>query len=149
VREPAFAEVADMMFSPGAAVYFRRYALCVAVLAISLVLLPLVALAPEFVPFAPRLGPAVLRNALFFWPQYLLLPNGVAHASTGAVYMSGTAMYVMAAFWLAAVGLYVSVTRRVRLVWVAAALLPAVALTAEIVLRALMASGFRPLLDGL
>jgi hypothetical protein len=138
-----------MTFRPDIAEYLRRYALCLGMLAVSLVLLPLLALAPALLPFIPSVGPAALRNALFFWPQYLLLPNGLVAEPAGTAYLGDGAIYIAAAFWLAALGVYVRITRGLRLRWVALALLPAVALAAEIAMRVLSANGFRPLLEGL
>ena len=72
-----------MPSTPGTTSYLRRYALCVAALAISLILFPLVALVPTVVPVDL---PRWLGNGLFFWPQVLLLPSGLESASTAAVF---------------------------------------------------------------
>ena len=50
--------------------FFGRYAFCIALLAISFVLLPLIAL------LWPAL-PGAIGRTLFYWPQYALLPGGL------------------------------------------------------------------------
>jgi hypothetical protein len=129
----------------------RRYAACVGVLIASLVVFPLLALgayvlaAPSAMTFAL---PRILSNVLFFWPQYLLLPNGVVAAGTDSSHLASLARYPCAAFWLGAVAAYVWITRRARARWVLLGLLPAVAAVAQLLLLALRALGFAPVLDG-
>jgi hypothetical protein len=135
--------------SPAVETFLRRYALCVVALAISLVALPLLALMGYVASFLPPLLPVQVRNAAFFWPQYLLLPNGIAHSLTGSVALASVAPYLMSMFWLLAIVPYAWLTRRLRLGWMLAVLLTAAAVLAELVLLGLGALGFQPVLDGL
>lgn len=120
----------------------QRYAVCVGLLAASLFVFPLLALGMSFAL------PRVLSNALFFWPQYLLLPSGVVDTATGYSHLMASARYPCAALWLGAVAGYVWLTRRVRVAWVFAGLLPAIAVLVQLLLLALRALGFRVVLDG-
>ena len=120
----------------------QRYAVCVGFLAASVFVFPLLALGVSFAL------PRVLSNVLFFWPQYLLLPNGVVDTATGYAHVVESARYPCAALWLGAVAGYVWLTRRIRAAWVFAGLLPAVAVLVQILLLALRALGLRVALDG-
>jgi hypothetical protein len=135
--------------SPIVAAFLRRYALCVIALAISLVLLPLLALVGHVISFLPPVVPAQVRNAAFFWPQYLLLPNGISHTITGSIALPSVTPYLMSTFWLLALAAYAWLTRRLHVAWILAGLLPAAALLAQLVILGLSTLGFRPLLDGL
>lgn len=106
-----------------------RYVICLSVLTLSLAVFPLAVLAVHSlgVPL-----PVLVSNVLFFWPQYLLLPNGVLDAATDAPYFTRAAIYVAALFWLVAVGAYVFGTRRVRRSLVLLGLLAAVAVVAQL-----------------
>lgn len=129
----------------------QRYAVCVGLLAASLLLFPLLALgiyllvAPGATTFAL---PRVLSNTLFFWPQYLLLPNGIVDTATGSPHLVASARYPCAALWLGAVAGYVWLTRRARAAWVFAGVLPAVAVLVQVLLLVLRALGFTVVLDG-
>ena len=123
--------------------YLGRCALCVATLAVSLVLFPLLALALS------SLLPRMIGNALFFWPQYLLLLSGVREQlPAAAVHAADVAAFAMALFWLAAVALLVRLTSRWRVRSVLLALFPGVVLVAMLVLMALRSVGYAPVLDG-
>jgi hypothetical protein len=126
--------------------YLRRYALCVAVLAVSLVLFPLLALVPVAVPV--RL-PGWLGNALFFWPQLLLLPRGLQSMASNTVYGAAFAPFLMGVFWLLAVAGVARLTLRWRTRWALPALFVAVASIAELLLLVVGALGLRAVLDGL
>jgi hypothetical protein len=126
--------------------YRRRLAICIAAFAISLVLFPLLALAPAVVPLR---WPGWLGNALFFWPQYLLLPGGVSAANASAPYGAGVVPFVAAAFWLLVAGAFARVTLGWRRRWAIPALFATVVIIGEILLQALGLAGFAPVLDGL
>jgi hypothetical protein len=123
----------------------RRYVSCLILLALSLVLLPLAVLGVHAlrVPL-----PALVANVLFFWPQFLLLPNGVLDTATHTPVFARASLYVAAAFWVVAVGAYVLGTRGMRRAWVLVGLLPAVLVVAQLVSIALGALGFEISLDG-
>jgi len=124
--------------------WLRRYLLSVGLFAVSLVALPLAALVAP----GPLL-PARLRNVLFFWPQYLLLPNGFVPADGGMPQMFRSATLLAAPVWLAAIAVYVWLTRRRPIGIALLALLPSVALLLEIGLRAIDALfGLHVMLDG-
>ena len=133
-----------MTREPDVRSWLRRYLTCVAALALSLVALPLSAL------FAPGwLLPARLRNALFFWPQYLLLPNGFLTAQGGTPVLFRSATPLAIPFWLGAIGLYVWLTRRTRRSTMLLGLVPVIAVVLELGLRAIDACfGLRVMLDG-
>ncbi len=126
--------------------YRRRLAICVAALAISLVLFPLLALAPTVVPLR---WPGWLGNALFFWPQYLLLPAGIRAATATAAHGAGVVPLVAAAFWLAVVAGVARATLHWRKRWAIPALFGTVVVIGEAVLLALRLAGFTPVLEGL
>jgi hypothetical protein len=105
-----------------------RLSACAAVLAVSFVALPLLALA------VGEALPRVLRTLLFFWPQYFLLPNGLAERGTDAIRFAGSAIYWSSSLWLTALAAYVWLTRRSRLWYVLAGLLPALAVALELLL---------------
>jgi hypothetical protein len=126
--------------------YRRRLAICVAALAVSLVLFPLLALVPTVVPM--RL-PSRLGNALFFWPQYLLLPGGIRAAGATAAYGAGVVPVVAAAFWLAVAAGMARATLRWRKRWALPALFATVAVIGAALLFGLRSAGFAPVLDGL
>jgi hypothetical protein len=122
---------------------WRRFAGCVALLAASLVAFPAVAL------LAARWLPRLARNALFFWPQYVLLPNGLLPSDGGPPRLFRSATVVVVVLWLAATAGYVHVTRRWRRRSVLLAFLPAVAVLLELALRVVAATlGLHPMLDG-
>ncbi len=121
----------------------QRYALCLALWVSSWVALPFVALA------AAALLPAALRSALFFWPQLLLLPNGLIDRDTHATVLGPGTLYAAAVFWLVATALYIALTRSVRLHWVLIGFLPLVIVLLTAALGVLRALGVVPLLDGL
>lgn len=123
----------------------QRYVACVALLGASLLIFPLLALGAGAVN-APL--PRIASNALFFWPQYLLLPNGVIEIGTQSPHPATFASYACAFFWLAAVGAYVGLTPRMRLAWVLAGLLPAAAVVTQLGLLVLRVLGFAVALDG-
>ena len=89
-----------------------------------------------------------MSNALFFWPQYLLLPNGVIEIGTQSPHAATLASYACAAFWLAVVGAYVWFTRRVGMAWVLLGLLPAAAVVTQLGLLVLRSLGLAVVLDG-
>lgn len=123
----------------------RRYVLCLLLLGSSLVLLPLAVLGVHAlrVPL-----PTFVANVLFFWPQYLLLPNGLLDRAAETPVLTRVAIYAAVAFWLAAVGAYVWITRRVARRWMLLGLLPAVAVVAQLVAVVLGGFGFEISLDG-
>ena len=135
-----------MPSTPGTVSYLRRYALCIAALALSLILFPLVALVPTV---APVDLPRWLGNGLFFWPQVLLLPSGLQSASSAAVVGATLAPFAAAAFWLLAVAGLARLTLPWPIGWALVALFVAVALVAELMLFAFSSLGFRVVLDGL
>lgn len=123
--------------------FLGRYALAVALLATSFVLLPLMAL------LWPAL-PASMGRALFYWPQYALLPGGLRIAGREAGPLAATGSLIIAASvaWLIVSAAFVAATRRWRARWALAMLLPgAVALTVA-VLAVLRMMGWVPVLDG-
>jgi hypothetical protein len=125
-------------------IWLRRYLWCVGLFAVSLIALPLAALVTP----GPLL-PGRLRNAMFFWPQYLLLPNGFVPADGGPPQMFRSATLLAVPVWLAAIAVYAWLTRRRRLGIALLALLPLVALLLDVGLRAIDAfSGLRVMLDG-
>lgn len=126
--------------------YRLRLALCIAALAISLVLFPLLALAPALLPVR---WPSWLGNALFFWPQYLLLPGGIRAAAESAPYGAGVAPVIAAAFWLVVAAGVARVTLHWRKRWAVPALFVSVLVLSEALLFALRLAGFAPVLDGL
>jgi hypothetical protein len=124
-----------------------RYAACAALLVTSFVLMPLLALA------GARLGlswvPRQVSNLLFFWPQYFLLPNGLATRATGAAHLAGSAPYLFATFWLAVMAGYVWVTRRLATRYVLIAMLPIFGALLQVVLALVSAAfGLSVVLDG-
>lgn len=135
-----------MPSTPGTTSYLRRYALCIAALAISLVLFPLAALAPTVVPLAL---PRWLGNGLFFWPQVLLLPSGLESVSGTVVFGGTLAPFAAAAFWLIVVAGLARLTLPWRAAWALLALFVAVAVIAQLILLAFSGMGFRVVLDGL
>jgi hypothetical protein len=126
----------------------RRYVLCAVLFAASFVLFPLLALGPYYFGGGTVALPTWLSNVLFFWPQYLLWPNGIVERTTEMPHFAGVMPLLAAAFWLAAIATYVWCLQRVRMLWVLAGLFPAAAVVAQLCLFALTALGFRPLLDG-
>ena len=126
--------------------YGRRLAICIAAFAISLVVFPLLALAPAVLPLQ---WPAWLGNALFFWPQYLLLPGGLRAASASVAQGAGVAPFVAAACWLAVLAAFARVTLGWRKRWAVPALFATVLVIGEVALQALRLAGFAPVLDGL
>jgi hypothetical protein len=126
--------------------YRRRLAICVAALAISLVLFPLLALVPAITPVR---WPRWLGNALFFWPQYLLLPGGIRAATASVAYGAGVVSLIAATFWLAVVAGLARATLHWRKRWAIPALFAAVGIIGEVLLLALRLAGFAPVLDGL
>jgi len=119
-----------------------RYALAIALLTVSFVLLPLVALA------LPAL-PAMIGRLLFYWPQYALLPGGLREPLPGvAVYAASVAPIASGMFWLAAVAIFVRLTSRWRMAVVLLSLLPGAALLSGLVLAFFDVLGFVPVLDG-
>ncbi len=130
-------------------VFLKRYAISVALLALSLVVFPLLAVGAYLLGPAPLSLPRMLSNALFFWPQYLLLPYGVVDRATEISYWVTTARYPSAVFWLAATAAYIWLTRGARLKWVVAGLFPAIAVLVQLVLWVLGAFGYVAFLDGL
>jgi hypothetical protein len=136
-----------MPSKPVVASFLGRYALFVATLAVSLVVFPLLALLPVVVPIGV---PARLGDALFFWPQYLLLPFGLLQtAPSGAVVGAGTAPFAAAAFWLIVIAALARLTLSWRKRWALLALFLGVALLAEMLLFVLGSLGFSPVLDSL
>jgi hypothetical protein len=125
--------------------YRRRLAVCVATLAVSLVLFPLLALAPTVVPLR---WPGWLGNALFFWPQYLLLPGGIRAATASGAYGAGIVPLIAAAFWLAVVAGLARATLHWRKRWAIPALFATVVVVSEALLLTLRLAGFAPVLDG-
>ena len=126
--------------------YLGRIALSVTAFAVSLVLFPLLALAPTVVPLT---WPRWLGNALFFWPQYLLLPGGIRSASGVAPVGAGLLPIAAGFFWLIAIAAYARLTLRWRKRWALPGLFLAAAVTAELVLLAFGSAGWRPVLEGL
>jgi hypothetical protein len=128
--------------------FFGRVALGVAAFAVSLVLFPLLALAPTVLPIA---WPRWVGDALFFWPQYLLLPGGVRPAAGTASVPTGAGVLPIAAvaFWLVAITVYSGLTLRWRKRWMLPLLFLSVAVTAELALLLLGTAGWVPVLDGL
>lgn len=123
----------------------RRYVFCLILLASSLVLLPLAVLGVHALHMPL---PAFVANVLFFWPQYLLLPNGLLSAASEAPVLGRAAVYVAAVFWLMVAGAYVLITRRVARRWVLLGVIPAAAVVAQLVAIVLGAFGFEISLDG-
>jgi hypothetical protein len=126
--------------------YRRRLAVCIALLAISLVLFPLLALAPTVMPLR---WPGWLGSALFFWPQYLLLPGGIRSVSASGVYGAGIVPLIAVVFWLAVVAALARATLHWRKRWAIPALFATVIAVTEALLLALRLVGFAPVLDGL
>ena len=126
--------------------FLRRYAICAGLLAASCVVLPLLVLGAHGVGAAM---PRWLSNVLFFWPQYLLWPNGVAERDSNAVHFAAALPWATIVFWLVAIAAYSSLLKRVRLIWVVAAFIPAVAAVAQLGLSLLSALGLQLVLDSL
>jgi hypothetical protein len=128
-----------------------RYALCVSLLAGSLVLFPLLVLAVTFSSEAlPLVLPRSLKNLLFFWPQYFLLPAGIEDRATGVHHWAGVSTVVSVTMWLLLLGGYAWLTRRARTAYVLLGLLPTAAVLLQLILAvALRLAGFSPVLDGL
>jgi len=131
---------------PGTDSYLGRYMLCIAALAVSLVLFPLIALVPTVVAVH---WPAWLGNGLFFWPQWLLLLSGLESVSSTTVYGTTLAPWVAAAFWLIVVAGWTRLTLAWRAPWALLALFVAVVITTELMVLVLRSLGFRVVLDGL
>jgi len=124
----------------------RRYTMCIAVFAVSLVAFPLLALAPMALPIR---WPSWLGNLLFFWPQYLLLPGGLrTQADPAGVRLEVVAPVLAVCFWLLAIAGYVYATRSWAKRGVLAVFGPAVLMAAWLVAVALAAMGYAPVLDG-
>ncbi|HET8697822.1 MAG TPA: hypothetical protein VFO94_10075 [Gammaproteobacteria bacterium] len=126
--------------------FLRRYGICVGLLAVSCVVLPLLVLGAHSVGGAL---PRWLSNALFFWPQYVLWPNGLAERDTEAVHFAAALPWATIIFWLVTSAAYVALLMRVRLLWVVAAFIPAVAVVAQLGLWTVSALGLRLVLDSL
>jgi hypothetical protein len=126
--------------------FLCRYGICAALLAVSCVVLPLLVLGAHGVGGAL---PRWLSNALFFWPQYVLWPNGLAERDTEALHFAAVLPWASIVFWLVAIAAYVALLMRVRLLWVVAAFIPAVAVVAQLGLLTVSALGLRLVLDGL
>lgn len=128
-----------------------RYALCVSILAASLVAFPLLVLAVAGSPETlPLVLPRPLKNLLFLWPQYFLLPAGIEDRATGARHWVGASTVVSVGVWLALLGGYAWLTRRMRMLYVLLGLLPTAAVLLQLLLAvALRLAGFAPVLDGL
>lgn len=123
-----------------------RFLICWGTLLVSLVLFPVLAwrmLPGGWLP--ERLG-----SVLFFWPQYLFLPNGLTHESTlgQGTYLAGAASVAAAIFWFFAIAVYVLSTRRLPAAVVYAALLPAVFVVLAAVVGLLGLVGVGIVLDG-
>jgi hypothetical protein len=127
--------------------FLRRYAICAGLLAASCVVLPLLVLGAHGIGAGGV--PRWLSNVLFLWPQYVLWPNGVAERETDTVHWAAALPWAAAIFWLVAIAAYVASLMRVRLLWVAAALIPAAAAVAQIGLWTLSAFGLRVVIDSL
>ena len=127
--------------------FLRRYGLCAGLLAASCVVLPLLVLGAHGIGVGGV--PRWLSNVLFLWPQYLLWPNGVAERETDVVHWAAALPWAAAVFWLVALAAYAASLNRVRLLWVAAALIPAVAAVAQLGLWTLSAFGLRVVIDSL
>jgi len=130
--------------------FIRRYALCTGLLATSCVVLPLLVLGAHNAGLgASGALPAWGANLLFLWPQYVLWPSGIAERGTEAIHGASVLPLASAAFWLVAIAGYAWLLRRVRLVWVLLAFLPAVALVAQIGLLVLALLDLRIVIDSL
>jgi hypothetical protein len=92
---------------------FATFTVFVLLFGASLLLFPLaVSLTYEVMPTFLETVPLQLSNLLFFWPQLLLLPNGV---HKGQSYIAhGTLGYVAAAFWFVVAILFAWLTHRLR-----------------------------------
>jgi hypothetical protein len=126
--------------------FLRRYGACAGLLAASCVVLPLLVLGAHGVGGSL---PRWLSNVLFFWPQFVLWPNGLAERDTDAVHFAAALPWVSIVFWLAATAAYLVLLKRVRLLFVVAAFIPAVAAVAQVGLWIVSAFGLRLVLDSL
>jgi hypothetical protein len=126
--------------------YLARIALGATAFAMSLVVFPGLALAPTVLPVT---WPRWLGNALFFWPQYLLLPGGLRSESgaapTGNSWLPAAATF----FWLVAIAGYARLTLKWRKRWMLPMLFVGIAVLAEVALLTLKGAGWLPVLDGL
>lgn len=123
-----------------------RYSACWGILLASLVLFPLL----SWLQFRYRLLPGAAGELLFFWPQYLFLPNGLTQEQgpgPGIVAATG-AVYAAALFWAVVVALYVWVLRRRSAALLYAGFVPVVAAVLQAVMLALGSFGFGVVLDG-
>src|SRR6267142_472791 len=92
---------------------FATFAVFVLLFGASLLLFPLaVILTHEVMPAFYEAIPYQLSNLLFFWPQLLLLPNGVYKGQSYIAH--GTLGYVAAAFWFVVAILFAWLTNRLR-----------------------------------
>lgn len=129
-----------MPSQPAVDSYWFRIAVCIAAFSTSLIAFPLLALAIRL--------PGKLGDALFFWPQYLLLPSGL-RSTAGEIYGAGTAMVLAIVAWLVLLALFAKLTQRQRRLWVVPLLFVGVAVVAELAMLALGVAGLAPVLDGL
>ncbi len=134
------------MLKQNADSYLRRLALCIAIFASSLIVLPLLALAQTGLPVA---WPRSISNLLFFWPQYWLLPFGIRSAADEAVVSAGVTLTGMSVLWVLVLAGYARTTMAWRVRSVVLALLPTVLLMGSLVLVILGWLGWSPVLEGL
>lgn len=128
--------------------WLARYVLCVLLLTVSFVLFPIFALAIGQTPAASVL-PRVLRNLLFFWPQYFLLLGGLEDRATGVRHLVGVATVLSLTGWLGLLAGYAWLTRGLKLVYVLVGLFPLLGMALEVVLALVLRSaGLAAVLDG-
>ena len=99
--------------------WIRVYAVLSGVVAISLMVMPLLAFAlNSFLPHQ-------LGNFMFFWPQYVLVPVGFTKNSPPfETFMFDSSVMLAIAFWLTFLALVAAFVRRWRVKWVALAAFP-------------------------
>ena len=123
---------------------YKRAAIFAFLLAISAVLFPLLALglAMGGIPF--------LTNQLFFWPQFMLAPNGFMNREVGGsvAFLMDSAIFGAVFFWVVFAFAYGYFTRNLRMRFVALGTYPVAFLVMALFHWALALFGYRAILDG-
>jgi hypothetical protein len=123
--------------------WIRALAILLGVLVISLPVLPLLAFALNSVL------PHRIEDFMFFWPQYVLVPNGFRADSPGhPVALFDWSMELAIALWLVYLALVALLVRRWSARWIALVSLPLALLTVALSGEVLRAFGLGVTLDG-
>jgi hypothetical protein len=123
--------------------WIRAFAILLSVLVISLPVLPLLAFALDSVL------PRQIGNFLFFWPQYVLLPNGLRTDSPEyTVVLFDRSMELAIAFWVVFLALAGLLVRRWSAKWIVLVSFPLALFTVALAGEALRAFGLGVALDG-